>query len=62
MLSARYRRLFALLVLNPCWVLSMACVLKVFIGLLVVERAGLAVVPVTLNGCGVYVIAVKRRE
>src|SRR5260370_2382442 len=62
MLFARYLRLFASLVLNLCWGLSMACVLKVFIGLLVVERVGQAVVPVTLNGCGVCVIAVKRRE
>ncbi len=62
MLSARSRHLYASLVLNPCWVLLMDYALKVFIGLSVVERVGLAVVLVTLNGCEVCVIGVKRRE
>ena len=62
MLFAGYLLLFASLVLNLCWGLSMAYALRVFIGLSVGEKAGLAVVPVTCNGYGVCVIAVKRQE
>ncbi len=59
MRSARYLPLFASLVLNLCWGLSMTYALMVLIGLSVGERADLAVVPVILSGCEVCVISVK---